>query len=202
MSRRLAPDLDGYESGEGAHLRATNAARMAAERARTVVFVEGISDQIAVDAMLARAGRDTAAEQIVVLPIGGAQAIAKFVDEFANRDDIILFGLCDEAEAAFFGEALGVEGRDYFVCAPDLEAELIAAFDPSELEVVIEREGELKSLRTMQKQAVWRDRPFDEQLHRWMRAKAVRSSRYASILIEAAHEARLPRPLRDLVERI
>lgn len=199
---RTAPELAGYESGEDAHLRATDAAMLAAEDARTVVLVEGISDQIAVDAMLARSGRDAAAEQIVVIPIGGAQAVAKYVSEFATSDDVTIVGLCDEAEAGFFAEAFAAPIGSYFVCAPDLEAELIRSFEPAELEAIIEAHGELKSLRTMQKQAAWRDQPFDQQVHRWIRARAVRSSRYSAILIEAAAEDRLPRPLRDLVARI
>ena len=100
--KRTAPQLDGYESGEDAHLRATDAAMCAAEYARTVVLVEGISDQIAVDAMLERSGRDRAAEQIVVIPIGGAQAVDKFVSDFATRRDLRIVGLCDEAEVGFF----------------------------------------------------------------------------------------------------
>ena len=199
-----APALDGYESGEDAHLRATAAALQAAAAAQTVVLVEGISDQIAVDTMLARSGRDAAEEQIVVVPIGGAQAISEFVSRFATRAEVDIVGLCDEAEAGFFADAFAAVGGadDYAVCAPDLEAELIACFEPAELEAIIEAHGELRSLRTLQKQAAWRGRPFDDQVHRWMRAKAVRSSRYAKILVEAARPEALPKPLVHLMTRI
>ncbi len=200
---RHIEQLDGYESGADAHLRATEAALAAAETARVVVLVEGISDQIAVDSLLARSGRDATAERIVVVPIGGAHGVAKFVDEFVGRGDVAVFGLCDEAEADFFADAFGSHALDSFsVCVPDLEAELIRSFDQDELESIIEHQGELRSLRTMQKQTGWRDRHFAEQAHRWIRSRALRSSRYAALLIDAAEEQRLPQPLVELVAGI
>ncbi len=200
---RHVAQLDGYETGADAHLRATEAALAAAAEATVVVLVEGISDQIAVDAMLARSERGVD-DHVVAVPIGGAQAVDNALATFSERDDLMVFGLCDHAEANFFADAFAAHGLDgnYFVCNPDLEAELIAAFEPDELESLIEAQGELKSLRIMQKQAAWRDRPFAEQVHRWIRARALRSSRYASVLITAADEERLPRPLRELTSRI
>ena len=206
---RSAPALDGYESGEDAHLRATATALREAATARTVVLVEGISDQIAVDATFASCGRDLGEEQVVVVPIGGAQAISDYVARFVDasvghRDPVDIVGLCDAAEATFFASAFEAHGLGdtFAVCRPDLEAELICAFEPDELESIIKAQGELRSLRTMQKQAAWRGRAFDEQVHRWMRAKAVRSSRYASILVYEAGVERLPAPLRRLTELV
>lgn len=201
-ARHIA-QLDGYETGADAHLRATEAALAAAVDASVVVLVEGISDQIAVDAMLARNGRDLDG-QVVAVPIGGAQAVDNYLAKFVEREDLTTLGLCDHAEANFFADAFGAHGLEgnYFVCNPDLEAELIRAFELAELETIIEAQGELKSLRIMQKQAAWRDRPFDEQVHRWIRARALRSSRYAGVLVAEADEARLPQPLRELVARI
>ena len=200
---RHVAQLDGYETGAEAHLRATEAALAAAVDATVVVLVEGISDQIAVDAMLARSDRGLD-DLVVAVPIGGAQAVDKALARFSERDDLMVLGLCDYAEANFFAKAFEAHGLDgnYFVCNPDLEAELIAAFEPAELEAIIEAQGELKSLRIMQKQAAWRDRRFGEQAHRWIRARALRSSRYASVLIATADEDRLPKPLRELVARI
>ncbi len=200
---RHVAQLDGYETGADAHLRATEAALAAAADATVVVLVEGISDQIAVDAMLARSERRLD-HDVVAVPIGGAQAVDNALARFTERDDLTVLGLCDHAEANFFADAFAAHGFDgnYFVCNPDLEAELIAAFEPHELEVIIAAQGELKSLRIMQKQAAWRERPFDEQVHRWIRARALRSSRYASVLIEAASKERLPPPLRELIARI
>ena len=47
--------------------------------ARAVVLVEGISDQVALETLAQRRGRDLAAEGVSVIPIGGAQAIGRFL---------------------------------------------------------------------------------------------------------------------------
>ena len=49
------------------------------DEARAVVLVEGVSDQRAVEALAERRGRNLDAEGISVVPIGGAQAIGKFL---------------------------------------------------------------------------------------------------------------------------
>src|SRR6476620_4691218 len=108
--------------------------------ARTIVLVEGVSDQLAVQALAERSGRDLATEGVLVLPMGGATNIGHFLNRFgpsgkSNR----LAGLCDEAEAgvfrrglerAGFGSGLTIsemETLGFFLCTPDLEAELIRA---------------------------------------------------------------------------
>ena len=48
-------------------------------RARAVVLVEGVSDQRALEALAERRGRDLEAEQVAIVPIGGAQAIGRFL---------------------------------------------------------------------------------------------------------------------------
>ena len=76
---------------------------MQAVTMRAVVLVEGISDQRAVEALAARRGRNLAAEGISVVPIGGAQAIGRFLDRFGPRGlDLTLAGLCDAAEEGDF----------------------------------------------------------------------------------------------------
>ena len=52
---------------------------------RAVVLVEGISDPAAVEALVERRGRKLDAEGISVVPIGGAQAIGRFLDRFGPR---------------------------------------------------------------------------------------------------------------------
>jgi hypothetical protein len=64
--------LAGYVTGPTAATEATAVALARAEGARTVVLVEGVSDQIAVESLARRQNRDMAAERIVVLPAGGA----------------------------------------------------------------------------------------------------------------------------------
>ena len=72
--------------------------------ARAVVLVEGISDQIAVETLAERRGRNLEAEGISIVPIGGAQAIGNFLDRFGPKGyDLELAGLCDAGEEGASG---------------------------------------------------------------------------------------------------
>jgi len=102
--RQLAQELlDGYVSGPTATTEATARASEKLADASSVVLVVGISDQIAVETLAERRGRDLAAEYVVVLPIGGAQAIARFPSEVGPRGaDLDIAGLCDVGEQTVF----------------------------------------------------------------------------------------------------
>src|ERR1700722_13449750 len=92
--------LAGYVSGPAAATEATTLALARAEGARTVVLVEGVSDQIAVETLARRCGRNLAAESIVVLAVGGVHGIARYLRRFGPEGaDIRLAGLCDAGEA-------------------------------------------------------------------------------------------------------
>jgi hypothetical protein len=173
-----------------------------------VVLVEGISDQVALEALAERRGRDLDAEGISVVPIGGAQAIGKFLDQFGPHGlGVKLAGLCDAGEEGDFrrgleraglGSALTraeMEQRGFFVCVADLEDELIRSLGAAAVERVVDAQGELRSFRTLQKQPVWRDRPTEEQLRRFLGSGARRKIRYARLLVEALDHAEVPRPL-------
>src|SRR5437667_10921933 len=72
-----------------------------------VVLVEGISDQLALEALAARRGRNLDAEGISVVPIGGSKNIGSFLDQFGPRGfDVRLAGLCDAAEESDFPRGL------------------------------------------------------------------------------------------------
>ena len=103
---------------------------------RTVVLVEGISDQRVLQALAARRDRDLDAESISVVPIGGAQAIGRFLELLGPRGlDLRVAGLCDAAEEGDFRRGLERSGfgseltRDdmerlgFYVCVEDLEDE-------------------------------------------------------------------------------
>src|SRR5215218_2029175 len=107
---------------------------------RAVVLVEGISDKRALEALAERRGRNLDAEGISVVPIGGAQAIGRFLNLFGPQGlDLRLAGLCDAAEEgnyrrglerAGFGSNLtraDMERLGFYVCDADLEDELIRA---------------------------------------------------------------------------
>jgi hypothetical protein len=173
---------------------------------RAVVLVEGTSDQRALEALDVRRGRDLVAEGVAVVPIGGAQAIGRFVDRFGPRGlDLRLAGLCDAAEQGEFRRALeraglgsDLERLGFFVCSADLEEELIRALGSPAVEQLVEAQGDLGSFRTLQKQPAWRGRPIEEQLRRFFGSGARRKIRYARLLVDALDLADVPRPL-DLV---
>jgi hypothetical protein len=175
---------------------------------RAVVLVEGVSDQAAVETLAARQGRDLAAEDVAVVPIGGAQAIGRFVEHYGPRGlDVGLAGLCDAAEERDFQRALeraglgekltrgDMEKLGFYVCDADLEEELIRALGVPALEAVLAANGDLNPFRTFQKQPAWRGRPAEQQLRRFMGSADRRKIRYARLLVEALPLERVPRPL-------
>jgi hypothetical protein len=182
-----------------------------AESLRAVVLVEGISDQVALEVLAERRGRDLDAEGISLVPIGGAQAIGRFLGVFgpAGRD-VELAGLCDAGEEREFRRGLEhaglgsdltrteMEVLGFYVCEADLEDELIRALGATSVEHVVEAHGDLGSFRTLQKQPEWRGRPLEEQLRRFMGSGGSRKIRYARLLVEALDLTEVPRPL-DLV---
>jgi OLD-like protein len=182
---------------------------------RGVVLVEGVSDQRALEALAERRGRDLGAERVSVLPIGGAQAIARFLVRFrTDGSHVRLAGLCDAGEEAHFRRALeraglgadlgraGMEELGFYVCDADLEDELIRALGPAAVERVVDAQGELGAFRTLQKQAPWRGRPIEEQLRRFMGSGGSRKIRYARLLVEALDLAHVPRPLDRVLDHV
>ena len=77
----------------------------------------------------------------------------------------------------------------------DLEGELIRALGPPRVEEIVESHGDLRPLRTLQKQPAWDGRPLQDQLRRFMGSGGRRKIRYARFLVEALDLDRVPRPL-------
>jgi hypothetical protein len=174
---------------------------------RVVVLVEGVSDQLALEALAERRGRDLAAEGVSIVPMGGAQAIGRFIEHYGPQGLAVrLAGLCDAGEERHFARALEraglgseltrpeLEALGFYVCVDDLEDELIRALGAAATEDVIDAQGELGSFRTLQKQPAWRGRPTEAQLHRFMGTHSGRKAR-AGALVRALELERVPRPL-------
>jgi hypothetical protein len=172
------------------------------------VLVEGISDQRALETLAERRGRDLEAEGISVVPIGGAQAVGRFLSQFGPEGlDLRLAGLCDAAEEGDFRRGLEraglgsnltraeMERLGFYVCVEDLEDELIRALGAAAVEQIADAQRELGSFRTFQKQPAQQTRTHEQQLHRWMGNRKIR---YARLLVEALDLTQVPRPL-DLV---
>lgn len=181
--------------------------------AEVAVLVEGISDYFAIETLAERTGSDLAAAGVVVVPMGGATNLGHFLAHFGPRGlNVRIAGLCDVAEAEFVrrtlqrADALGHSGHGamaeagFFICERDLEDELIRALGAEAVERVIEGEGELDSLRRLQRMPFHRDRATEDQLHRFIGVRSGRKYRYAPLLVEAAlDDDVVPRPLRHIL---
>ena len=177
-----------------------------------VVLVEGVSDQAAVEALAARRGVDFAARGIAVLPLGGATSVGKFLDIVGPAGlGIDLSGLCDVGEVGHFirglervglGSALTraeLQQLGFFVCDNDLEDELIRCLGIDAVQRVIEEQGDLRSLRILQRQPAQRGWTVDQHLRRFMGSIGGRKARYARALVTALGDNPAPRPLELLV---
>lgn len=204
--------LEGYVHGPAAATEATARALEKAAAAETVILVEGISDQIAVETLAARRGRDLAAEGVVVVPVGGAHAVSKYLRQFGPAGaDLKVAGLCDLGEEQVFMRGLAragigtphtrqeMERLGFYVCVEDLEDELIRAIGVASVEALIDSQGDLGSFRSLQRQPPWRGQPALAQLRRFLSSGSTRKLRYARLLASAVDLDQLPYPLDGLL---
>src|SRR5690242_13890622 len=132
--------LEGYVSGPAAATQATARALARVQGASMVVFVEGVSDQIALESSFLRLSVDLVADGVVVLPIGGAHGLARTIRQTGSPEAGVRFaGLCDAAEETVFRRGLDeahvgsprtradMEDLGFFVCVEDLEDEFLRA---------------------------------------------------------------------------
>lgn len=183
---------------------------------RSVLLVEGVSDQAAVETLAKRLGRDLKVEGVSIVAMGGASAIGDFLEDLMGSQgfDMKLSGLCDEAEMGDFRRGLErvgfgtslskseMESLGFYTCSADLEDELIRALGVKAVLEVFDAEGELRGFRKFQNQVVWRGRPLDEQVHRFIGIKAGRKVRYGRLLVDALNLSRVPRPLVGVLDHV
>jgi hypothetical protein len=210
------PAVEPADGGGGTPLVPSTAHTLASGAdSRAVVLVEGVSDQVALEALAERRGRNLSAEDICILPMGGATNIRSFLDLFGPQGlDVRLAGLCDAKEEGDFRRGLeqaglgsnlsraDMEALGFYVCVADLEDELIRALGAASVEEILDAQGELGSFRTFQKQPAWQGRATKEQLRRFMGSGAGRKIRYARLLVEALHLTRVPRPLERVLAHV
>ncbi len=177
-------------------------------RAQKVVLVEGRSDKAALEVLARRRGIVTGPGGVCVLAMGGATSIGHFLDLLGPRGlNVSLGGLCDSGQEDYVRSALeraglgpvrtraDLEARGFYVCAEDLEDELIRAVGTAAVEQVIAAQGEQRSWHTFTSQPAQRNRDVCQRLHRFMGTRSGRKSQYARLLAEAVDLARVPRPL-------
>lgn len=181
--------------------------------ARVVALVEGVSDQVAVERLAVRRGRDLAGEGVLVLPMGGATNVGHHLRAL-GRLRVPASGLLDIGEERFVRRGLasaglgtpstGAElaGAGFFFCVADLEDELIRALGVSATEDVLAENGDLELFRRFQRQPAQRVRPVTHQLHRFLGTTAGRKARYAGLLVEHLDLNRVPEPLDALLRHV
>jgi len=201
--------------GAGAETAAVEARALAGDRLRRIVLVEGSSDQVALEELAARRGRDLGAEGTAVVPLGGATNIGRYLDVCGPPGlGLPLAGLCDMGEERHFRrhlERLGLgagltpddlEALGFHVCVADLEDELIRALGPEAVREVIEAQGETRPFRTFQSQPAQRERPIEHQLRRFMGTHSGRKALYARAMVAHVDLRRVPRPLEGLLAHV
>ena len=212
-SRLARRALEGYPSGPAAPLRATSRALAMVPGASTVVLVEGVSDQIAVETAATGLGLRLDADGVVVVPMGGAHAAPRVLATIRGLSPgVRLAGLCDVREQEIVRRALvdaavvppvavaDLEQHGFFACVEDLEDELVRAIGVAGVVSVLDSQGDLGSFRSLQAQPAWRGGTPEAQLHRFLASGARRKLRYARLLVETAVGAdALLRPLDALL---
>lgn len=170
---------------------------------RAVVLLEGPSDAAAVGALAAGRGRDLAAEGVCVLPMGGAMNVGRFATLLGPAGlGLRLTGLCDERERPYYArgwERAGAAQHGFFVCAADLEDELIRALGVTRVAELVRAEGDLRALQTFLRQPAQRGRTAEQQLRRFLGTKKGRKIHYGRVLVEALGPGRAPAPLDGLL---
>ena len=127
-----------------------------------------------------------------VVPTGGATNFARLLRVFGpSGRDVRLLGLYDSPVEDRMRHSLdraGIGRGDrptslasvgFYGCVTDLEEEMIRALGPLRVEGIVGAEGELGSFRRLQAMPFHRQRPLDEQLHRFMGSRSGRKYRRA-----------------------
>ena len=182
---------------------------------RTVVVVEGVTDQLALTLAARRLSRDLDSEGVSIVPIHGAHAISRFMRQLAAGDPgVRVGGLYDVGEEDVIGAALEragyganldrsrLERLGFFACVADLEAELIRAAGETNLSRLIDIAGDAQAWRRFRNQHAWNGRPMDQQFHRFIRSVSARNSRYIRAIVETIEPSQMPRPLRLLLDYV
>jgi hypothetical protein len=183
------------------------------DTARAAILVEGVSDQIALQTLATRQGRNLDAEGVMILPLGGAHAISRYLVRFEGLNTR-LAGLCDANEEDIFRRGLqeaglvsptsraDLEKLGFYVCVEDLEDELIRALGVARIQALFGSQGDLGSFRTLQGQPAWRGQRVEAQIRRFLGSGARRKLRYARLLVQAVELDRVPHPLEAVLAAV
>lgn len=186
---------------------------------RVAVLVEGRSDAAVVRRLALAWGVD---QGLDVIDMGGVTNVRRWLAilrrEAPQRS---ILGLCDAAERHIVLAALGgplhhhtglaaepatdperLASHGFFVCDADLEDELIRAVGAEGVERALADLGDLQRFRRFQRQPSWRDRPLQDQLHRFAGSGSGRKLALADHLAAGLRADAVPVPLDRLMNRI
>ncbi|MFK0115256.1 TOPRIM nucleotidyl transferase/hydrolase domain-containing protein [Streptomyces sp. NPDC090994] len=170
---------------------------------RAAVLLEGPSDVAAVRALAERRRRNLDAEGVCVLSMGGAMNIGRFARLLGPPGlGLRLAGLCDEREHPCYARGLaraGAAQQGFFVCAADLEDELIRALGVTRVAELVRAQGDQRALEAFLRQPAQRGRTPRQQLRRFLGTKKGRKIHYGRVLVEACDADRVPAPLDGLL---
>ncbi|MPY47476.1 TOPRIM nucleotidyl transferase/hydrolase domain-containing protein [Streptomyces acidicola] len=173
---------------------------------RAAVLLEGPSDVAAVNALAEGRDRNLAAEGVCVLSIGGAMSVGRYAQLLGSPGlGLRLTGLCDEAERPYYArgfERASAAQQGFFVCAADLEDELIRALGVTRVEELVREEGDLRALQTFLRQPAQQGRAPQQQFRRFFGTKKGRKIHYGRVLVEALDPDRVPAPLDGLLSSL
>lgn len=176
------------------------------------VLLEGVSDIAAVRALARTASIPL--DDVRLIDLGGITNIRHaLVDLSRDAPDAVVLGLCDAGETHVVHRVLAGSGRPtrddsdlasygFFVCAADLEEELIRGLGTERTLTVLDELQLTEKFRALQQQPAWRGRPLADQLHRFCGVASGRKELLAGELAAAAHPDEVPEPLRMLLASI
>jgi ABC-type cobalamin/Fe3+-siderophores transport system ATPase subunit len=179
--------------------------------AETVVLVEGFSDFLAIRALATTLGVNLDGAGVTLLSLEGADLVVHYLRLFGPSGlDLNLHGLCDlDHEEAWRGrlEQVGIPAPDlpamnaagFYVCDPDLEAELLGALDEQQIEALIAEEGAEAHFASFSQKDLNAGLSTSElQLH-YVKSQKIR---WAPLVAAAIEATRVPTPIRELIESL
>lgn len=185
----------------------------------TVVLVEGVSDQAALEVLAARRGTDLRGRGVEIVAMDGATNIARCLEHYGPHGlGLRVAGLYDVGEERYFRSGLERAGLGpgdgeeltradmaalgFFVCDADLEDELLRAVGAERLVGLIEEEGGIRSFHTLQRQPALRERSLHDQLRRLMSGRSGGKVKFARLMADAVPLDRVPEPLAALLDHV
>jgi hypothetical protein len=179
--------------------------------ARTVIFVEGPSDYLALRESARVLSVDLDARGVAIVSLEGAGLLENYLSFLGPPGlDLRLRGLCDlDAEVDWqqkltnsgipVADRTRLNASGFFVCERDLEAELVKAHGDPAVQGVIASDGEAAKFAKFCQQAAYTGLSLSEQLAAFARKrKTVWSPRLASELVPG----NVPTPLREVLANV